>query len=225
MHQVSVIVCAKDEEGFIEKCLKRLKSQSIKPEIIVVDGHSTDKTVKIAKKYADKVVSDNKKGISDARNVGWKTASGDIVAYCDADALPPRDWVERISKSMYGNVAIFGPIFPYDGNKRTKIGLKVWGNWFLKATSLLKYPCICAANAAFMKNILKKYPFRLNFLEDFDLGNRLRKVGRVKFVRKMYMPISARRFARGFHRTAFRYYLLNYFRLKVKHDDMKGYWK
>ena len=220
--KVSVVVCAKNEEKFIENCLKCLKNQTVKPEIIVVDGHSKDKTFSIAKKYADKVVKDHKKGIADARNLGWKIAKGDIVAYCDADCLPQKNWVKNILKHMNDNICVFGPIIPYEGLTRVKISLKIWGDLFLEASSIFKYPCICAANVAFKRSILKKYPFRYDMLEDFDLGNRIRKVGKVKFYRDLYMPISSRRFKKGFHRIAFKYYLLNYFRLKLG-KKMKSY--
>jgi glycosyltransferase involved in cell wall biosynthesis len=221
---ISVVVCAKNEEKYIKKCLQCLKKQTLKPEIIVVDGNSIDNSCNIAKKYADKIVREKKnEGIASARNLGWKTAKGDIVAYCDADCRPPNDWIEKISKLMNDNICIFGPIVPYDAKIEARIGLKVWGDLFLNAISKLDYPCICASNAAFKKEILKKHPFRLNFLEDFDLGNKLRKVGKVKFCKELYMLISARRFKKGFHRTAFKYYLLNYFRLKIG-KKQKMYW-
>jgi len=219
---ISVVVCTKNEEKYIGKCLECLKDQTLKPEIIVIDGHSNDKTVSIASKYADKVIKDNKKGIADARNLGWKIAKGDIVAYCDADCLPQKNWVKNISEHMNGNVCIFGPLIPHEGKMRVKIGLKIWGNIFLEAISTLGYPCVCAANVAFKKSILKKYPFRYDILEDFDLGNRIRKVGKVKFYRDLYMLISTRRFKEGFHRLAFKYYLINYFRLKLGRK-MKSY--
>ena len=219
---ISVIVCAKNEQRYIEDCLKCLKNQTVKPEIVVVDGHSTDRTVSIARKYADKIVEDNKKGIAGARNVGWKNAKGNVIAYCDADCLPQKDWVKNILKHMNGNICVFGPLIPYEGKMRVKIGLKIWGDIFLEAVSILGYPCICTANVAFRKSVLKKYPFRYEMLEDFDLGNRIRKVGKVKFYRDLYMPISTRRFKEGFHRLAFKYYLINYFRLKTG-KKMKSY--
>jgi glycosyltransferase involved in cell wall biosynthesis len=224
IYMISVVVCAKNEEKYIKKCLQRLRKQTLKPEIIVVDGHSTDGTYNIAEKYADKVVKEKKRGIANARNLGWKTAKGDIVAYCDADCLPPKDWVEKISKLMKDNVCIFGPIIPYDAEITTEVGLKVWGDLFMRTVSKFDYPCISASNAAFKKEVLEKNPFRLNFLEDFDLGNRLRKVGKVKCCKDLYMFISARRFKKGFHRTAFKYYLLNYIRLKIFKKKQKTYW-
>jgi glycosyltransferase involved in cell wall biosynthesis len=221
---ITVVVCAKNEEKYIEKCLKCLKRQTLKPEIVVVDGHSSDRTVKIAEKYADKIVKEKKaRGISYARNLGWKNAKGDIVAYCDADCLPPEDWVEKISKLMKDNICVYGPIIPYGANLSTRFGLKVWGDLFLEASSIFRYPCICGANAAFKKVVLKKNPFRLSFLEDFDLGVRLRKVGKVRFYRSLYMFISPRRFKKGFHRTAFKFYFLNYIRLRIG-KKQKLYW-
>ena len=219
---VSVVVCTKNEEKYIKRCLECLKKQTVKPEIIVVDGHSTDGTIKIARKYADKIVEDNKKGIADARNVGWKNAKGDIVAYCDADCMIPTNWVENIEYRMKGNVCVYGPIIPYEGKLRVKLGLRVWGSMFLRASNIVRYPCICAANMAVKRSILKRYPFRYNMLEDFDMGNRLRKVGKVRFYKDLLLLISTRRFKKGFHRLAFRYYLLNYFRLR-RGKEMKSY--
>ncbi|MFH0929249.1 MAG: glycosyltransferase [Candidatus Aenigmatarchaeota archaeon] len=220
---VSVVVCTKNEERYIKKCLECLKNQTVKPEIIVVDGHSKDKTIKIAKKYADRIIKDNKKGIADARNLGCKSAKGDIVAYCDADSRPPENWVENIEKLIDNNIGVYGPIIPYDANTKTKIGLKVWGDLFLEATSAFKYPCICGSNCAFKRSKLLKHPFKVNFLEDFELSTRIRKYGRVRFFRELYMPISARRFEDSFHRKAFKFYLLNFIRLRLG-KKQNTYW-
>jgi glycosyltransferase involved in cell wall biosynthesis len=221
---VSVVVCTRNEEKYIKRCLESLKNQTIKPEIVIVDGHSTDRTVSIAKKYADRIIQDNGKGISDARNIGWKNASNDIVAYCDADCMVPSNWVETIQNSMNGNVCIYGAIIPYEGKFKVKMGLKVFGDMFLEASYFFKYPCICAANMAVKKSMLKKHPFRFKMLEDFDMGNRLRKFGKVTFCKDMYVFISTRRFNESFHRLAFKYYLLNYFRLKLGRE-MTSYLK
>ena len=51
---VSVCIIAKNEENFIEDCLKHLLPYGM--EIIVADTGSTDRTKEIAQKYADKVV-------------------------------------------------------------------------------------------------------------------------------------------------------------------------
>ena len=52
MDKISVIIPVKNESEKIERCLEAVFSQSYKPhEVIVVDGHSTDKTVENARKF------------------------------------------------------------------------------------------------------------------------------------------------------------------------------
>jgi 1,2-diacylglycerol 3-alpha-glucosyltransferase len=224
---VSVVVCARNEEKFIGHCLRALSEQTVMPEIIVVDGRSTDGTLKIAKNYADKIISDGGKGIAYARNLGWKNASGEIVAYCDADALPPPDWVENITRLMRTNAAVHGPIVPYDGDLKTRANLKLCSELFMRVGSKLRYPIVCAANAAFRKSIIKKYPFRFNApLEDFDVGNRIRHAGRVKCFQELTMPVSARRYAKNFYRDTIRCYLVNFARIKMGREPRNfGYFE
>jgi glycosyltransferase involved in cell wall biosynthesis len=222
---ISVIVCAKNEEKYIKKCLECLKKQTIKPEIIVVDGHSKDKTYNIAKKYANKVVKDNKKGIADARNVGWKTAKGDIVAYCDADTLPPKDWIEKALNLIDDNICISGPLYPYDGDTLMKVFFKIWTNFATRFFGFFGLTYIWGPNMIFKRKIFKKYQFRVNILEDYDLVKRIRKVGKVKFCKQLCMPVSVRHLRYGFHISVLRFYARNFLRLKFgfkeKYED---YW-
>src|SRR3990167_4385830 len=51
--KISVAITSYNEEKNIERCLKSVKN--LADEIVVVDEKSTDNTVKIAKKYTDKV--------------------------------------------------------------------------------------------------------------------------------------------------------------------------
>ncbi len=86
---ISIIIPTKNEESVIEKTLTSLKNNlSLPHEIIVTDGASTDKTVEIAKKYADKVVEHagpERQTIAAGRNAGAAVAAGDFLAFMDAD--------------------------------------------------------------------------------------------------------------------------------------------
>ena len=62
-------------------------------EIIVVDGGSTDATVKIAERYADRVLISSKKSPSIQRNLGAKTAAGSLLAFIDADTVASEFWI------------------------------------------------------------------------------------------------------------------------------------
>ncbi len=225
MKEVSVVVCARNEEKFIEACMKALKNQNLKPEIIVVDGHSTDKTVKIAKKYADKIVFDNGKGISDARNVGAKAASGKIVAYCDADCMPEKDWTQNIAKVISGKVvAVSGPLTAIDGGLNQKLGFKIWADIAPRILAKFGYNCLWGANMAIERKTLLENPFRTRFLEDYEMGSRLRKIGGARFLKSISMPASTRRFSQSFYRTCIKYYILGLIKIKIGIED-RGYYK
>jgi glycosyltransferase involved in cell wall biosynthesis len=222
---ISAVVVAKNEEKYIGKCLERLENQTLKPEIIVIDGHSTDRTFSIAKKYADKVVKDNKKGVADARNVGWKIAKNDIIAYCDADCLPPKDWIENISKLMDDNICISGPLYPYDGDSMMKIAYKFWTNYVTKFFGLLGLQYAWGSNMALKKSILKKHSFRTNILEDYDLVRRIRRYGKIRYFKELYMPVSSRRLKGGFHIGMIRFYARNFLRLRFGfREKSDSYW-
>ncbi len=225
MKEISVVVCTRNEEKVIENCLRALKNQNLKPEIIVVDGHSTDNTVKIAKKFADKIVYDNKAGISDARNVGAKASSGKIVAYCDADCVPKKDWTENIVKSISGKViAVSGPLVAIDGGLKQKLGFKIWADIAPRILAKLGYNCLWGANMAIERKTLLANPFKTRFLEDYEMGSRLRKLGGVRFLKSISMPASTRRFSQSFYRMCIKYYIFGVAKIKFKIED-RGYYK
>jgi len=102
--KLSVIVPAYNEEKIIDKILSSLKKQTVKDfELIVVDDCSSDNTFKIAKKYAKVVKTNKNSGPAIATNLGIKKASGEIIAFTDADCIAAEDWVENILKESSKN--------------------------------------------------------------------------------------------------------------------------
>jgi len=99
---VSAVIAAHNEELHIAKCLESLLAQSYPNlEILVVEnGESRDKTLEIAKKYAQnnkniKVFSipGKQKGPGNAWNYGVKIAKGEIIIVCGADLIYGADYV------------------------------------------------------------------------------------------------------------------------------------
>lgn len=80
---VSLIICTKNEAGGIKSIIDSAKPYA--DEIIVVDGHSTDDTVKIAESAGAKTFQDNGLGKGDAYKVGITKATGDVLVFIDAD--------------------------------------------------------------------------------------------------------------------------------------------
>jgi glycosyltransferase involved in cell wall biosynthesis len=86
---VSVIVPAYNAARYIGDALESLLSQTRVPdEIIIVNDGSTDETRQVVTKYKDsriEYVEQQNGGISSARNRGMQRASGDYIAFLDAD--------------------------------------------------------------------------------------------------------------------------------------------
>lgn len=81
---ISVCIIAKNEEKYIEECLKKLQPYGF--EIVVTDTGSTDRTKEIAEKYADKVLDfEWIDDFSAARNFCAEHASNNWILSLDCD--------------------------------------------------------------------------------------------------------------------------------------------
>ena len=81
--KVSVVIPTLNEEGMIAEIIEGCKPYA--DEIIVVDGHSKDKTREIAEGVGVKVILDNKKGKGAALRHVVNFVNGDIIVFIDAD--------------------------------------------------------------------------------------------------------------------------------------------
>ena len=92
---VSVIVPVYNVELFLADCLESIIHQTLQNiEIIAINDGSTDKSPEILEQYAQKdkrikVISQENKGLSVARNVGLKQAQGEFISFVDSD-----DWID-----------------------------------------------------------------------------------------------------------------------------------
>ena len=100
---VSIIIPALNEQKMIGRCLDsltRLAFARDRFEVLVVDNGSQDKTLAIVESFKDRlnltVLQQAGVRISALRNLGARTATGNIVAFLDADCLAPADWLDRI---------------------------------------------------------------------------------------------------------------------------------
>jgi cellulose synthase/poly-beta-1,6-N-acetylglucosamine synthase-like glycosyltransferase len=100
--RISVVVCCYNEEYTIGNCLESLQKLDYPNyEVIVVNDGSTDDTEIIAKKYNVRLISTENQGLSNARNVGLREATSEIVAYIDADAYPDEHWLKYLANKFH----------------------------------------------------------------------------------------------------------------------------
>ena len=107
--RVSVVVCAYNAAATIGECLEALERVNYPHvELIVVNDGSTDATGAIAARYATvRVIDTPNGGLSAARNVGLQHATGEIVAYTDADVLVDPEWLTYLVQP-FGEPGIAG---------------------------------------------------------------------------------------------------------------------
>jgi dolichol-phosphate mannosyltransferase len=100
-HSVTIIIPTLNEEETIANVIEQCKRYG--DEIIVVDGHSTDKTRDIADCLNVKVVVDNGEGKGAALRLALSIATGDIVVFIDADGShDPKDIPRLIQPIVEG---------------------------------------------------------------------------------------------------------------------------
>jgi dolichol-phosphate hexosyltransferase len=102
-NKVTIILPAKNEGDGIRKVIKSLKKYC--GEIIVVDGHSTDKTKTIAKEEGVRFFLDNKKGKGNAVRLGLAKAKNNIVIIFDADGSPNEKDIPKLVLPIVQNKA------------------------------------------------------------------------------------------------------------------------
>lgn len=99
--KISIAIPTKNEEKSIKEIIEQCKPYG--DEILVVDGHSKDRTRNIAQELGARVVLDNKKGKGDGLRTALKEAKGDIVVFVDADGShDPNDIPEMIQPILEG---------------------------------------------------------------------------------------------------------------------------
>jgi glycosyltransferase involved in cell wall biosynthesis len=109
---VSVLIPCYNAEKWLKQTIESVLSQTWpNKEIIIVDDGSTDNTLQILKQYESstvKVISQENKGGSAARNKALEYAQGDYIQWLDADDILAPDKIERQMKaaSHLGNSRI-----------------------------------------------------------------------------------------------------------------------
>ena len=96
MIKISFIIPTLNAASVLETCLKSIKKQDLKNyEIVIIDGGSTDNTLKIAKKYHAKIFKNPLKTAEAGKAIGVQKATGKYIALIDSDnILPTKNWLQ-----------------------------------------------------------------------------------------------------------------------------------
>jgi glycosyltransferase involved in cell wall biosynthesis len=178
--KISVVVPSYNAETFIEETFVSILSQNYpKLEIFVQDGRSTDGTVAIIEKYAEKYpkimrfVSEKDSGQADAINKGFKKCSGDILTYINADDVYELGAFWAVANSYTKNPGAYwfagkGKVIDANGKETAKL-ITFYKSIFLKFNS---YQLLLAVNYLMQPSVfLTKRGYEQ--IEEFSLLGRI----------------------------------------------------
>ncbi|MGB2800301.1 MAG: glycosyltransferase family 2 protein [Dehalococcoidia bacterium] len=188
--KVSVIICAYSMERLrdIHEAVDSVLAQTLKPhEVIIAIDHNKELFHRLESELPPEVklvLNEGPPGLSETRNVGIRSSSGEIVAFMDDDAVAEENWLENLtppfedSKTMaVGGQAV--PLWPGDQPPfwfveefDFVIGCTAHKQLLLRANSEIRN--VTGSNMAFRKEVFEKLGLWENALGRCDGG-------RVKF--------------------------------------------
>jgi len=139
--EISIIIPAKNEECALPEMLGNIKRIFLKSdyEIILVDGHSTDKTRKIAKKFGCRVILETgNRSPANAKNIGIAEAEGKIIILFNSDVMPCGDFLEKIMAEKGWDALYCREITPYDTFTERLFALRSFSNEYTKSPIIYK---------------------------------------------------------------------------------------
>ena len=222
---VSLVIPAYNEEEYLPLCLESIKKQDYTEqyEVIVVDNASTDDTARIALDWGAKVVYESKRSPACARQKGVEAATGEIIAFIDADSQAPACWLSTIVSRFVREqetVAISGPYAYCDAGRIAKIASYtgsfiniIIDQLFRKAFN--KGGAIWGCNFAVRRSALLEiggFDTSIRFYgEEYELSLRLKRAGKGGIIPRLFVLTSARRLKKLGVVTQYWNWIVDYF--------------
>lgn len=224
---ISVLIAVKNESKFIEETLQALKDQDYPKElleVIVIDGVSSDDTIKKAEEFKEdfinfKILKNPLELSASSWNMGIKEAGGEIISILSGHVLLERSYYSKVVKNITPNVAgVGGRAEPIGYNKtselvsiayRSKLGS---GGATYIAGRKAEIVETISYGSYWKKDLLAVGGFDESVVrgQDWDLNLRLRKQG----LSLMFYP-----------NIKTRYYVRDSFTSLWKRQFLAGYWK
>ena len=197
---ISIIIACRNEENNIIQLIESLLQQTYKGdyEILLIDDHSEDKTIKLATAYKDdriKIINLPSKihGKKAALRFSVNHAKGKLLLFTDADCVIPYEWIEIMTSGLlsYNVDMLCGPVVFQNSKSIFSSFFKLE---FMSMTGsgaagfFIKQPFMCnGANYAVKKSVFTDNIMNLNEKyssgDDVFLLHQTAKKGKVKFLK------------------------------------------
>jgi glycosyltransferase involved in cell wall biosynthesis len=235
--KISIIVPTLNEEQAIEKTLRQIRDNltAFDYELIVSDSGSPDKTVEIAKRYAQVIVDKDAHTIGAGRNSGARAAHGDYLTFIDADVFipDPNNFFKIIIGDFEADANLLAittnlKVSPEEASLMDNIifGLIGWDHWFNNNVSH-------SGSASGEIQIIRRSAFEavhgykayLVAAEDIELFRRIAKIGRTKMERRLTVYHTGRRAHQvGWARVLWEW-AMNYYYVRFRNHSYSDKWE
>lgn len=149
MKKISILIPVYNTSKYLERCLNSIINQNLKEiEIICINDGSTDNSLEILNSFVQKdsrikIINKNNGGLTTARNVGIKNATGEYCLNIDSDDWIEQGYLEEIYKKAKKenlDMVISDIIFDYEYKKEEiiKKDLNIEENKILTGKEYLK---------------------------------------------------------------------------------------
>jgi len=180
---VSVVICIRNVEKYLGKCIRSILDQTFKDfEIVMIDDMSVDNSKHVIEKFDDKRIryfrNEKHLGIAKSRNRGLELSKGKHIFFTDGDCIVSKNWIEQGLKSLKAAecVGVEGKIYyvseEYKPTFSDDVCENKYGGQFM------------TGNIAYKKSVIKSvggFDERYSYHEDRDLALRILKHGKIYF--------------------------------------------
>jgi glycosyltransferase involved in cell wall biosynthesis len=216
--KISIVIPVRNEEVKIEGCLRAVFNQTQQPfEVIVVDGHSTDSTITKAKEFPVAILFENYHTRAGACKVGVENATGEFIAFTDADCLPDTGWLENLIKEFDNNIVGVGGRIKNKGKGLWEVSINLSMGTFLGSGNSVQgrefnerryVNSISGCNCMYRKKDILSiggFDVELTTAEDTKLNAKLLTIGKILYTPNAIVFHDHRRGIRAFAKRMYQY--------------------
>lgn len=185
MEKISVIIPVYNVDTFLCRCIESVIDNTYKNlEIICINDGSTDKSLQILNAFAKNdpriiIINQENSGVSNSRNVGMRSATGEYIAFIDADDWVHPEYFEILLKGIKENNADI-VICEYEKKPCYDLDTKEYTSYSDTKFTELEYSNLDTPHTLrsfvwgrlYKKSLFENRPFneKISYMEDKDLA-------------------------------------------------------
>lgn len=197
---LTILLPARDEEEGLRQTLEalpiaELRAMDLDVEVVVVDGHSEDATVEVARRWGARVIRQEGRGKGMAVRTALRGVAGDYMVMIDSDHTYPEDAIPQFVRILEnGADVVMGSRFRGFMEEGAMSPVNRVGNRLLSRLASILYrrrvTDVCTGMWGFRRNALRRLPLRSR---QFELEAELFALSVKAGLRVAEVPIAYRR--------------------------------